>query len=643
MFCSKTTHRLMFAVTIAFACIASLSLRSHAFADAGFVEADALSRKKLADRLEPFYRIWSGKEDRFALRVNGNLQIKGEPQSIQIDVSKFDDQSFDFVAVHPEYAVSVHRTEQMTAMVLPKHHKVFVGTGAVEGTDTLVPLEISTRLASNASQIGPFVQMLGQGDAASLILLASSLIKIEQIDGQESWRLGGTVKVWFDPSDVDGPMHVAVDGNELTVSLLDEATPVSPTTWSKLEQVSIDRSEMEEQFSRGIRRAWEVVWPSRELTQPKTISKKTAHGQLKYVEGQRLVVLAGTPEQIGTAHGELLKDESQRCIDSVLNAFGSVQTIASGRWFRHDLAAAYARLRPFIPPDHIAETRALAVSLGQSPELLEQLNVFPEMFHCSGFAVFNSATVDGKLYHGRVLDYMTTIGLQDAATTFVVSVDGKIPFANVGYAGFTGSVSGMNMQAISLGEMGGRGEGQWDGVPMATLMRRALEECSTLEQVTDLWTKSPRTCEYYYVFADGKTNDAVGVAATPEKIELIRPGQADERLGEGIKDAVVLSAGSRLETLRARVTENHGKIDTQKAMWLMSRPVAMSSNLHNVLFIPADRVFYVANADHDTPAADRPYVKFDLNALLGESGLISVVEASAQDATARDLNPLSTR
>jgi len=54
-------------------------------------------------------------------------------------------------------------------------------------------------------------------------------------------------------------------------------------------------------------------------------------------------------------------------------------------------------------------------------------------------------------------------------------------------------------------------------------------------------------------------------------------------------------------------------------------------------------VFYVANADHDTPAADRPYVKFDLNALLGESGLISVVEASAQDATARDLNPLSTR
>ena len=41
---------------------------------------------------------------------------------------------------------------------------------------------------------------------------------------------------------------------------------------------------------------------------------------------------------------------------------------------------------------------------------------------------------------------------------------------------------------------------------MATLMRRALEECATLDEVMELWKNSPRTCEYYYVFADGKTN-----------------------------------------------------------------------------------------------------------------------------------------
>jgi hypothetical protein len=50
----------------------------------------------------------------------------------------------------------------------------------------------------------------------------------------------------------------------------------------------------------------------------------------------------------------------------------------------------------------------------------------------------------------------------------------------------------------------------------------------------------------------------------------------------------------------------------------MCRPVAMESNLHNVLFVPADGVLYVANANHELPAAERPYVKLDLNQLLGE-------------------------
>ncbi len=48
----------------------------------------------------------------------------------------------------------------------------------------------------------------------------------------------------------------------------------------------------------------------------------------------------------------------------------------------------------------------------------------------------------------------------------------------------------------------------------------------------------------------------------------------------------------------------------------MSRPVAMESNLHNVLFIPADGILYVANADHKHPAAERPYVKLNLKELL---------------------------
>ena len=62
----------------------------------------------------------------------------------------------------------------------------------------------------------------------------------------------------------------------------------------------------------------------------------------------------------------------------------------------------------------------------------------------------------------------------------------------------------------------------------------------------------------------------------------------------------------------------------------MSRPVAMESNLHNVLFVPADGIFYVANASHTKPAAERPYVKFNLPDLLR-----SMQPATSKDTAAR--------
>ena len=51
----------------------------------------------------------------------------------------------------------------------------------------------------------------------------------------------------------------------------------------------------------------------------------------------------------------------------------------------------------------------------------------------------------------------------------------------------------------------------------------------------------------------------------------------------------------------------------------MCRPVAMTSNLHNVLFVPEDGVLYVANADHHRcPSPSARHVRLDLRELLAE-------------------------
>jgi hypothetical protein len=569
---------------------------------------------QLQKDLEPLWSCLSSGTSEFTIKATIELIIDGKPQKIAAHLARFDGENFTLDLKHPDYWVQIVRAGETTSFGLPYHKVAYIGRGGkLSADDQLAPVGMIERLISPQSQLSTLALVFQQEDSTGVVGLLTGLLKAQYDAEQKQWTTGSfTIRFAYSGRTIDA----ASKSVRVHLEIADRGEPTAPLPLEKL--VEIDRGELEQHLARGLRRALEILAPSPLLTSPRQKEKKVEHGELRWIDGQRVVLLHGTPEQIGRAHGELLKEEAQRCIDSVLYTFGTAQTIRTGRWFKQDLADAYARLSPHIPEDHNVETRALAKSLDLDPKLVETLNVFPELFHCSGFALFGKATVDGKLYHGRVLDYMTTIGLQDSATTFIVAVDGKIPFANVGYGGFIGSVSGMNAKAISLGEMGGRGEGKWDGAPMATLMRRALEECSTLDQVMSLWKNSPRTCEYYYVFADGNTNRAVGVAATPESIEFAQAGQSHERLGEGIEDAVVLSAGDRLTKLRERVKERYGKIDEEGGQWLMCRPVAMQSNLHNVLFVPADGVLYVANADHQHPAAERPYAKLDLRALLSE-------------------------
>jgi len=565
----------------------------------------------LAAQCKPWVDCWTGADSAFQIDAKGSIPIGGHLQEVVASLVRWEDGAYRFRAEHPEYAMELWRTESKTALLLPKHRVALIGSGATDAKDHMAAAGLVRRLISPGTSVSTYLPIAMSIDAQPLAEILAGLLATPQ-DNAMPYRID-SVQWRFEPNRLVG----SIDGQPIELQLSEPAQTSSdivvPEGW-RVEEM--ERADLERHFARGIRRALEVLSPSKLLTEPKMEERLVDHGKLIWIDGQRVALLSGTPEQIGTAHGALLKEEAYRCIDSVVYAFGTAQTIANGRWFPKDLEAAYKRLEAHIPERHKVETRALAKSLDLDPDLMEVVNVFPELFHCSGFALFGDATEGGKLYHGRVLDYMTAIGLQDCATTFIMAPEGQIPFANIGYAGFIGSVSGMNAEKISLGEMGGRGEGKWDGVPMATLMRRALEECSSLDQVKKLWADSPRTCEYYYVFADGEEKSAVGVAATPELIQFVQPGQGHELLGEGIPDAVILSAGDRLTLLRKRVQEKYGKIDVEGAKDLMCRPVAMDSNLHNVLFVPEDGVFYVANADHQSPAADRPYARIDLQELL---------------------------
>lgn len=352
----------------------------------------------------------------------------------------------------------------------------------------------------------------------------------------------------------------------------------------------------------------------------KTLARCGA-GFLEEVDGYRVLHLKGAPYEMGYQQGALLKEDIRANVHYLFDVKGKeLKVEVAGLNLlnpKRAIQGIAAQQKKHVPARFFEEMQGIADGAGMNVQDIIVANFIPELFHCSGFALSGSATKDGTLYHGRILDYGCDWKLQEHAVLTVAEPEGKIPFVNVSYAGFVGSVTGMNAQKVSIGEMGGKGLGHWDGVPMAFLVRMVLEEARTLDEAIAIFRDHPRTCEYYFVIADGKTGKGVGMEASWDVFQLIRMGESHPKLPEAVKDAVLLSAGDRYKELARRVKQGFGSFDAESARHLMDRPVAMKSNLHSVLFETTTGRMWVANASPDgQPAANQPYHAFDFPALL---------------------------
>jgi hypothetical protein len=593
---------------------------------------------QLAPPLDALIKVASGKMPFYTLSAEGS--IKGLAEKASLKIGRKDENTF-FVSVDigRDVKCSLVVSPEKMFIDVPNKNVVFVAEGKLpDGAEVLQPQMILNEAMKMNSVVGSmWPTVVQQGDskgllgALSLVATVSPAAKPDFADSKadylsilptggsvpikvcvkkETWKAYTKVRelsaIWGKNGDDDNST------SHIDISLRDDC--YLPGFPSERKVVPVPRAEMERALQRGAMRAIQIKIDDANAVAAADKTASVPGALLEIKDGQRTCWLTGTPHDMGVQHGTLMKSEIRRVTDSTLYVVGFVYSIAKGSWFLNDIRDAWKRLEPHCDPDYMEELKGLAEGSGIAYEEMKIANIFPELFHCSGFAISGDATVGGKLYHGRVLDYMTEIGLQNVQVDFITKKNGCNGTLNVGYAGFIGCVSGMNDKQISLGEMGGRGEGNWDGTPMAFLMRRVLEKADTLEQAQKIFSDAKRTCEYYYVIADGKSRSAVGVAAFPDKIQFIKQGEVHEQLPNAFPGCVLLSAGDRYKLLCERTKGTFGKIDEQGALDLMKRPVAMGSNLHNVLFIPEDQNYWVAHASlrGHQPAATQPYVKHSL-------------------------------
>jgi len=515
--------------------------------------------------------------------------------------------------------VRAFRDAQRTLLFADNKHVLFRGEGA--------PGEITGCPAAGVLQhirdgLPPALRAFANAPDATGGLVAMFAAAHVEIAGQDTIDAAacthmvvkasagiGRVDVWLSNRWPVRAAWASADGRDrVEVRLTRGGKELRPVVSEGTRTVAVSRSELDRTLVVGLSRAVLILAQRPLPAVPNPAPVEAGDGRLVTVAGKRVALLRGDHWHMGFQHGRLLGPQTRELVDTVLYTIGLYTSVERGEWFLHVLRQARSRTWPFTPECYRREMAGLAKGSGLPEDVVQLANIFPEYFHCSGFAVWGKATQGGALYHGRVLDYMRDIGLQRQAVIFVCKPQPGHAFVNVGYAGFVGSVTGMNDQQVAVGEMGGGGVGDWDGLPMALLVRRVLEQATTLDDALRIFSETPRTCEYYYVVSDGKIPSARGLVTAAKRFEVIEPNVPHPQLPTPVEDAVLLSARSRYKALLANVSKSYGKIDAAGARALVDRKVVIpNGNLHNVVFAPQTLELWVQDASGTRPAFKMPY------------------------------------
>ncbi len=349
------------------------------------------------------------------------------------------------------------------------------------------------------------------------------------------------------------------------------------------------------------------------------------------VNHMRVLVLKGTPYEMGFQHGRLLREDARKAIGRLYERVAHyVDPVI--------LDDIFAQIAPYISIEDQQEMLGLAHGADIPIRIINRFHAIPELSEyrdkkkflrdkllptsCSNIAVLSGRSEDREIFHTRILDWMRELGIQEFPLVTVYDY-GNAKAVNFGYAGFVGSITGMNSYGISLGEMGygDAPEETFEGKPFVFLFKDLLRRARSLEDVVEYVRNVPRTCSYAYVASSATENDAVLIVSNRDEFRTYRQNVAlvdAESHYPAIENVVY--AGAKDEALYESLSSHAShSVETIKEV---AKAVALSSNMQIVIMRPKSMEAWVANAagsslrnanDESGKACNQAYFHFKLS------------------------------
>ena len=349
-----------------------------------------------------------------------------------------------------------------------------------------------------------------------------------------------------------------------------------------------------------------------------------------------VVVVGGTPYQMGWHWGRLMQPEIQRFLPAALAGFKQELNLTDT-----ELDRVWASTAAFTDDRFEQELLGVAEGAGLPIRLLQHVHCLPLLmpYSCSSIAAWGAATADGHLYQTRNLDWSLEARAHEFPALVVhLPVQGQAHVLPT-FAGVIGANCGMNAAGIVLAEMGDSPKREMPYALRAphftTWFRSVLYDAGSLRETLDIFRRQPQTKRYHFVFGDGRTEKrAVKIRAhspnpAPDNIVVWGDNDPKDELAPRVLSGVVYQDEGRgafptLERL-------HGKLNAAQLIALANQIPIRGGNVLNAVFDGTALRLWASYAGGDQEAYQRPYVFLDLAQLDGDGDGKGDLVEGAQD------------
>lgn len=237
---------------------------------------------------------------------------------------------------------------------------------------------------------------------------------------------------------------------------------------------------------------------------------KHGKGELKYINGVPVLVVEGTPEEIGEQFGTLAIKPAKKPLVDKLDSF---MKKAGWEGAYPIMLRTAGFLLPIFPEPTQKELTAASKASGIERNIMIMTNAMPDLQKiggCSTMIIEPERSKTNAPLFGRLLDWPPHEDLPEFTLVTVYRQEKKHAIATVTFPIILGAISGMNDVGLSLAineiniSKDKAPKSDLTGYPMLFLFRKLLEECTTVEEVETMLKNTKRTGYFCLTVCDKK-------------------------------------------------------------------------------------------------------------------------------------------